>query len=264
VREVVDAYLSLTDTAIPAFVQGLYVTGSVALGDFRRAGSDIDFVVVSAVPPSPPVTLRLEQVHARLAQRHPRPFFEGPYVTWDELATDPAQAAPGLYAHRGRLLASVPHGRQPATWQVLARHGIPFRGPSARDLTVDTSPGELRDWARDGVNRYWRPWWERGSRPWSRDGLALLSPGPVAWGVLGASRAHRALTSGEVSSKLDAGLAARAAFDARHHRILEEAVRIRRGGKTTSLYRTPLARRADALAFVGAVLDDATRRGEPA
>jgi hypothetical protein len=48
VSEVASTYLSAVDAALPGFVQGLYLTGSVALDDFYPAWSDIDFVAVSA------------------------------------------------------------------------------------------------------------------------------------------------------------------------------------------------------------------------
>jgi hypothetical protein len=260
VREVVGAYLTLTDAAVPGLVQGLYLTGSVALGDFLRRRGDIDFVAVSAVPPSPAQTAALHQVHARLAGHVRRPFFEGPYVTWDELADDPVAAAPGPYGHRGRLLPAVPHGRQPATWQVLSRHGVTMRGPDARDLTVDTSPHELVRWAGESLARYWRPWWERSSRPFASEGLACLGGEAVAWGVLGAARAHRAFTTGEAVSKTAAGEYAMAEFGPARHRIVEESLRIRRGGGGRSRYTGPLKRRADALAFVDMVIEDTRPR----
>ncbi|GAA3722167.1 aminoglycoside adenylyltransferase domain-containing protein [Streptomyces tremellae] len=259
VREVVRAYLSLTDAAAPGLVQGLYLTGSVALDDFVRPRGDIDFVAVSAVPPSPGETAALQRAHARLAARVRRPFFEGPYVTWDQLADDPSDAAPGPYAHRGGLLPAVGHGRQPATWQVLSRYGVTMRGPDARDLTVDTSPGELALWARDSLVRYWRPWWERGSRPLGQEGLACLGARAVAWGVLGVSRAHLALTRGEVASKTAAGEYARTAFGPAWHRIVDECLRVRRG-EGRGRYATPVGRRTDALAFVNMVIENALAR----
>ncbi|MGQ4513962.1 hypothetical protein [Streptomyces sp. DW26H14] len=260
VREVVGAYLSLTDAAVPGLVQGLYLTGSVALDDFRRRRGDIDFVAVTAVPPSPAQVAALQQAHVRLAGHVRRPFFEGPYVTWDELADDPSGATPGPYAHRSRLLPAVPHGRQPATWQVLSRHGVTMRGPGAQDLTVDTSPGELVRWAREGFARYWRPWWERSSRPFTSEGLAVLGGEAVEWGVLGVSRAHQALVTGEAVSKTAAGEYGHTAFDPVWHRILDESLRIRRGGEGRSGYAGPPARRRDALAFVKMVIEDAAAR----
>ena len=43
-------YLGLIDEALPGRVVGLYLTGSVSLGDFQPGRSDIDGVVVVDSP----------------------------------------------------------------------------------------------------------------------------------------------------------------------------------------------------------------------
>jgi hypothetical protein len=53
VLEVVDTYLGTVEAQAPGLVEGLYLVGSVALGDFRPRTSDIDFVAVTTTPPDP-------------------------------------------------------------------------------------------------------------------------------------------------------------------------------------------------------------------
>jgi hypothetical protein len=67
VAEVVAAYLDAVATAAPGLVEGLYLVGYVALGDFRPHSSDIDFVAVTADRPEPATAAALEPVHARCA-----------------------------------------------------------------------------------------------------------------------------------------------------------------------------------------------------
>ena len=45
--ETVNRYLELIDAALPERIAGLYLTGSIALGDYRPGQSDIDFVAVT-------------------------------------------------------------------------------------------------------------------------------------------------------------------------------------------------------------------------
>ena len=52
VREIVDAYLEAVDDEAPGLVEGLYLTGSIALGEFRPHTSDIDFLAVTANAPT--------------------------------------------------------------------------------------------------------------------------------------------------------------------------------------------------------------------
>jgi Nucleotidyltransferase domain len=82
VRKVVDTYLAIVGSEVPNLVEGLYLVGSVALDDFRPSVSDIDFVGVTQRPLSAADTTALERVHAALAARHRRPFFDGAVPRW--------------------------------------------------------------------------------------------------------------------------------------------------------------------------------------
>jgi hypothetical protein len=97
------------------------------------------------------------------------------------------------------------------------------------------------------------------------------------------SRLHYTLTTGDICSKERAARHALATFPERWHRVAREAlqirradragpdvasavaaqvhelVRARRAGGRRSLYRTPLARRRDVLAFVDMVIAEAHR-----
>ena len=50
VERLVAAYLTLVDAEVPGLVEGLYLTGSLALDEFRPGRSDVDFVAVTAAP----------------------------------------------------------------------------------------------------------------------------------------------------------------------------------------------------------------------
>ena len=89
--------------------------------------------------------------------------------------------------------------------------------------------------------------------------VAALGSWAPAWGVLGVSRLHYTLATGEITSKEGAGIYALRTFHRRWRRIVEECLRIRGGGEGRSLYRTPLGRRRDALAYMAMVIEDAQR-----
>src|ERR671926_451105 len=90
VQSVVDAYLDAVDEEMPGLIEGLYLVGSVALQDFRPHRSDVDFVAVMSRRPDAASLAALALIHARLQKRWRRPFFDGIYVTRDDLASDPA------------------------------------------------------------------------------------------------------------------------------------------------------------------------------
>jgi hypothetical protein len=253
----VEAYLMAVDAAAPGLVEGLYLTGSVALGDFRPHQSDIDFVAVVGARLDAARRTTLGRVHDALRRGGRRPAFEGVYVTWEDLATDPLLVAPAPSFHDGRFSDAGRFELNPVTWHVLARHGVAGRGPVPADVVVAADPAGLARWSRGNLDGYWRRWRARRARLWSPAGWAALGEWAPAWGVLGVSRIHFTLATGQITSKAGAGAYALEAFPRRWHRLLEECLRVRRGEGGPSLYRSRLSRRQEALAFVAMVVDDA-------
>lgn len=246
-QDVVGSYLNAADRAVPGLVEGLYLEGSVALGDFRPHTSDVDFVAVTAQRPDPAAIAALERVHALMRGR---PFFDGSYLTWDDLAGNPADAVPGPHSHEGRFHAGW-NGHNPVTWHTIARYGVACRGPHPADRVIWADPDVLATWTKDNLDSYWRKWLEHSIR--------LLHPYAVVWLVTGVTRLHYTLATGDITSKDGAGRYALQTFPERWHRIAHEALRLRRGEGGRSLYLTPLARRRDALAFGHMVINDALK-----
>ena len=238
-------YLSIMD------VPGLYLVGSVALDDYRPGQSDVDFVAVTDEPVDPD---RVRRAHAELIRRHRRPHFDGVYVTWSELAADPRKIDPGINVHAGKIHTE---GREvPVTWHTLAQCGVAVRGPAVADLDIWTDETALAESVRENLDTYWRRWRREASRVSLRAAATLIDWGPV-WVVLGVSRLHYTLATGKITSKTGAGLYARETFGPEWRRIIDECLRIRRAEPGTSLYRSRLARRRDALAFLDHVIADA-------
>ncbi len=216
----------------------------------------------------------------------PRPFFDGRYVTWDELARDPRQVTPGPYCHEGRFNASGQGDCDPVTWHTVASRGVRCRGPEPGELAIWTDRAALVSWTLGNFDRYWRPLLRCARRfpdPWSI--TAFASYGAV-WVVLGVCRLHYTLATGKITSKEEAGCYGLRTFPEGWHRVLNEALRIRRADRARpdvtsafseiiadlrmrraavggSLYRTPLVRRRDVLAFADMVITDAKRRFGP-
>lgn len=254
---VIQTYVNAADTELPGLVQGLYLVGSVALHDFHPEASDVDFLAVTAAPPDDDQLGVLERIHAHVADAHPRPSFDGSYVTWDQLAADPLKAAPGPHVREHKFSRASRCDRHPVTWHTLADHGAALRGPLPGDMAVHTDRTGLTTWTRGNLISYWRPWWRRASLLPSPLGLACLGSRGPAWGVLGVSRLHYTLTTGRITSKRGAGEYALTRFDDVWHHIVEECLRIRCGAAGKSLYRSPFERRSQALAFIDMAISDA-------
>ncbi len=267
-RVVVDVardYLQACDSNAPGLVEGLYLIGSVALDDFCEASSDIDFVAVSQRRPDPSTVDTLDRVHAAVRLAHPRPHFDGVYVTWSELAADPRWSPPGPQSYAGHLYPTSRGERHPVTWHTLAYHGVAIRGPAPHKLAVWTDPSTVASCARDDLHGYWRAWHRQRSRLLAASGLAGPVTPAIAEGVLVVSRLHHTAATGAIISKRDAAGYATDTFGPRWAPIVREALRIRageprrRGPHLKPAPHNSLRHRAQALAYVAMVLDDVRR-----
>jgi hypothetical protein len=283
VQSVVGAYLQTVDREAPGLVEDLYLSGSVALGDFRPRTSDIDYLAVTSRQPDTAALAALERTHACLRSQHPRPFFDGRYVLWEDLARSPRHTGPGAYTYEGRFAARGRGDCDPVAWQTLSNHGVPCRGPAPRDIAVWLDPAELVSWTLDNFERYWLPLLRRARRVPDPCSLTSFTSYSAAWMVLGVCRLHYTLATGNIGSKEQAGCYGLETFAARWHLVLNEALRIRRSDRARpvvssaisemvhdlrirpacedgSMYSTPVARRRDVLAFADMVAADAKSR----
>lgn len=226
VQQVVARYLDAADAARPGLIEGLYLIGSVALDDYRPRTSDVDFIAVTAGPTDDRTTSVLADIHAQVGAEPDLPPFEGTYVTYEQLGARPSASSPGLFHHDGKL-QSGPNMRGPVEWATLARHGVVMRGQPPAAIGVHDDPGELAAWTLGNLESYWTPWVERARDHSTQTAMALLTDWGVAWGVLGVSRLHYTLATGQITSKTGAGRHALDAFPSEWHPIITEALRCR-------------------------------------
>ncbi|PWV52746.1 nucleotidyltransferase domain-containing protein [Nocardiopsis sp. L17-MgMaSL7] len=261
VQTLTQAFLANADQEAPGLVQGLYLTGSVALGDFRPHTSDVDFVIVTGRRAEREDLDALRRAHARTRGEVPRPQFNGIHVTWDELNLDPSACGPVPSVTNGRFRDRAAVDVNPVTWHVLAERGVTVRGPHPSELDVWDEPESLRTWSLGSLDEHWSRWREKAGRLVTPRGLAVLGSLAPSWSVLSVSRLHFTLRTGEITSKSGAGLYALHAFPERWQRIVNECLRVRRGAQAPSLYESALARRRAALDYIEMVLDESLRPG---
>ena len=137
VANALGTYLGIADEVAPGLVEGLYVVGSFALGDWTHGCSDIDVVVVTAEPATDDDAGSLRTVHALLAERLPAPTVDGVYLAWGDLVVEPAT---GL--HRPWVIGNEFHHDgdcfevNPITWWQLANTAVVVRGPDPARLEI--------------------------------------------------------------------------------------------------------------------------------
>jgi hypothetical protein len=230
VHEVVDSYLALVEQRLPGRVAGLYLHGSLGFGEWYDGRSDIDFVAVIADRPDPATTSVLQDVHDRVGEACPRPFFSGLYVTWDDLARPPFGVT-GLY---GILEGnwSDHHGPDPVTWHELAHHGVHVHGPMLDDVSIHTDVHALRTYSQGNLADYWQP---RLGQLTQRPELACR-PDLLQWFVLGIPRLHHAIATGSLTSKDGAGHYALEVFGQHWLPVVGEALTYRARGEPSGTW----------------------------
>jgi hypothetical protein len=240
VSSALDAWLRAHDEAAPGTIEGLYVVGSVALGDWT-GHSDIDVVAVVADPSDTDLADDLARAHDLVGARIDRSI-DGPYVAWGDLVV------PAMAVHRPWVLDGEFHvdGESfeinPVVWYTLATYGIAVRGDDPRALGVSHDVEERRTWVAGNLDTYWRG---------VGDALAAgLADSPetewggeiLEWVALGVARMLYTFETGDVTSKSGAGRWAAARIP-QHAELFDNAVEVR--AAPGAVTRDMLARCAD-------------------
>ncbi|WP_433021369.1 nucleotidyltransferase domain-containing protein [Kribbella sp. CA-294648] len=200
-------YLELVDEVLPGQVTGLYLTGSLPLGDFRPGHSDIDGVVVTADPLRDASVVR--EVHEQLPTT---PAFDVTYLTAAELAAPPDRDKQVVFTQDG-VFKEAPSGGpvSPVLWSELARQSIPLR--TAPDLVVHDDQEALEAFTRDNLKTYWSSQFDQlEAATANRPDDQALPDWVLPWVMLGVPRLHALLATGNIISKTAAGEHALVAF----------------------------------------------------
>src|SRR2546422_5734003 len=139
---------------------GMYLDGSLAIGDFEPDKSDLDFVVVTDGELSDETFRDLKAMHERIATGTSKWVreLEGSYIPQRALRHDRRPAA-HPYIDRGSTLAMV--HQESGYWvidrQMLREHGVVLAGPPPRTLIDCVQPSELREAVRGVLREWWLP-----------------------------------------------------------------------------------------------------------
>lgn len=201
--------------------RGMYLTGSLALGDFDPRSSDIDFVVVTAADVTADQLSALQAMHARFnASDSPwATEVEGIYIAWDALRRhDPARVWHPHIERGPRETLRMDH--LDSGW-VVQRHivrekGIVIAGPPPRTLIDLVEPDDLRR----AVALFMDVWWG----PMVHDPWPLARPGYQAYAVLTMCRMLYTLEQGAVASKPAAARWARGQLGHRRAALIDRAL----------------------------------------
>jgi Domain of unknown function (DUF4111)/Nucleotidyltransferase domain len=212
--------------------RGMYLDGSLALGDFDPHSSDIDFVVTTDnTQLSDALFLALRDMHARFdASGSPwATEVEAVYIPQDSLRRDnPVPPWVPRNERGGTLVKEHLDGSWIIHWYILREHGVVVAGPDPRPLIDPIEPQDLRR-AMAALAESWL-------EPARHDRLRLQHRGFQIYTVRTLCRMLYTLDSGAVVSKPVAARWAQATLGVRWAALIERAVAWR---KDPSCQETP-------------------------
>ncbi len=198
---------------------GMYLYGSLSLGDFDPDSSDVDFLAVTADDLADPVLDALRDLHRRIAASGLRyaTKLEGSYIPRDALRRyDPDHADhPTIGVDWDFGIAK--HGSNWILERELVRtHGVILWGPDPATLIDPVEPADLKTAVCAALRDFWSA---------QLDGPDWLKPRDYqAFAILTMCRALYTLYEGKIASKPTAAAWARQALDPRWQPLIDRAL----------------------------------------
>ena len=158
VNETLDRLRSGAESILGAQLLGIYISGSLAAGDFDPESSDIDFVAAVSAPPDAATVKRLRQMHTELARSHRwGARMEGAYIDIGALRRHVSgERYPFINDDHPLSLAVLDE-----SWVLnraqLRDHGLSLCGPKPASLIDPVSSEQLKAAMRKELETWWRP-----------------------------------------------------------------------------------------------------------
>jgi predicted nucleotidyltransferase len=215
---------------------GLYLSGSLAYGDFVPERSDIDLQAVVQSPLTEDELRSVEQLHKDVELTYPEwaNRIECSYVPRELMRELTPPATPRPWWGFGTFYAEAPAGNE---WIInhylLSKHGIPLAGPDFIDLIP---PIEIDNVRRASARDLFQEW-----VPKTDDAEWLSNSHYQSYLVLNLCRILHTVVHGEPGSKKVAGAWAKAMYP-QWKNLIEEAEKWSYGDQ--------MKRQADAVAFL--------------
>ncbi len=251
VRAALTTYLELADSTHPGLVEGLYVVGSGALGDWVDGASDIDVIAVTAEPATDEDYGSLRTIHALLTEVQPRPFVDGPYVAWGDLVVEPATGLHRPWTLNGELHHDADCFEiSPVTWYTLATYGVPLRGPTPSTLGIPVDVEARIRFVVDNLQSYWAEVASDVAAACELQPDRAFDAPSFVWCTLGALRLHYTAFTGDVTSKRGAGEYGLTVAPERFHDVLRAALTMRAAGEVGEVSMPMMAASAALVQWV--------------
>ncbi|MWC27696.1 nucleotidyltransferase domain-containing protein [Paenibacillus sp. MMS18-CY102] len=259
IDEIISLYADSMNRSLPHLLEGLYIYGSIALGDYSLELSDIDFIAITKERLRESEIAALTQVHREIELKYKKPNLNGIYLTWNDLGKLPENTKPFPYYCDGRMHESGYFELNLVTWYELKAHGIRVIGPEVAALGIEVDFEQLLLRMHHNLNDYWRNWIHKSNKRLSFAALALyFRRADIEWGVLGITRLYYTFRERKITTKAGAGEYALEVVPPQWHRVIQECINTRRGVKK-SLYRSRVVLKKEAIKYMKYMLDECNK-----
>jgi hypothetical protein len=218
VNAVLQVLLKNVQAVLDTYFIGLYLHGSLALGDFDPGHSDIDFVVVTTRELPLKLISDLEAMHSRIKDSGLEwaKKLEGTYISKKALLRYNPDDAPHPHINEQKFFVARDKIDSVINRHILRECGVAVAGPPIRPLIAPVSPDELREAVVLGIRNAWTP---RLKEPeW------LVPPGHQPYLVVTCCRALYTVKFGTVTSKPVSVRWALTALDKQWTNLIETAM----------------------------------------
>ncbi|WHX42768.1 DUF4111 domain-containing protein [Mesobacillus sp. AQ2] len=253
VDTILTEYINLFNEHFPGMMEGLYIHGSIALNAYVEDSSDIDFITVTKRSLAEEDSKALTFIHTTIADKYKKPEMDGVYALREDLGVFHKNRGNDVccpYYNNGELHFGDFFNFNPITWWVLKRKGITILGEKLENFQFDLHPEELSSYVLGNMNTYWtnRILMAEASMEQlvnlPREKIDL----EIEWTVLGLLRQFYTIKEYDIVSKLDAGEYGLTQLPLEWHKIINEAMNIRKGIKT-KIFSTELEKLDQTVRF---------------
>lgn len=262
IQPLVDVYLHALEPLHSRFY-GIYIFGSIALGAFEELESDIDIVALTQGQWTSAEFTQLSALHKWLMGVHQLARrLEVLYIPLHNLGKHNREIAPYPTIQHGEFSPARYGDLNSITWWTVKNKGICLLGPERSMLPFEVTWQDVLETMSDNLNDFWPRITRRRPHCFLRDD----------WFVFAVATHCRILTTIEEEEIITKSVALKRWRDRLPTRwcpLIDEAWHIRHHLSGSSLYRTPIRRAIEVLAFMkyvrkreGKVLENLLRKGD--
>lgn len=229
IENFLDIYIDELSKILPTALKGVYLYGSIALGDYNEFHSDIDFIVVLNTPLTSGELNELDLLHDKLLKKYEEAKkFDGIFIQQSDVGKMNSDLTPYPYSHDGIFYHSGHWDINNVTWWILKKYGIVLMGSKIEDLSIEVSVKDLRATMDYNLNSYWK---EKSDGRFREDE-------EITWAVMTLCRIKYTLETDEVISKGEATKYGLENISVEWNVLLKECLRIWEKSSDESLYKS--------------------------